>query len=123
MAFLTGKVKLLAYKDSAETEFPKQKIVDEDFDFEDLTVTAAQPCYVALAALGSVTISFTGLGTVNTAYIISDSQNITVNLNGLGNLTLRAGIPCLIPATLTSMVVTNASASTATNVEVVLISG
>lgn len=123
MAFLTGKVKVKIYTDSAETEFPKELILDFDKDFEDVTVDEVETVRISLAASGSQAINVNGVGTIQKVLIYSDTTDLTVAFNGLSAITYKAGVPGMMPLELTSLTVTNASGSSATNVLVVLITG
>lgn len=123
MAFLEGKIDLLVYTDATQTAFPTEKLVDISKEFADLTVAEAQPLYLNLAASGSQAVNFNNVGTVEKVYIYSDSTDITVNFNSLGAITYKAATPGLMPIEITSLTVTNASAVSATNVVVILITG
>ena len=123
MGFLTGNVSVLVYKDSAQTEFPQQKIVDIDQAMTDDSVAEAQVLYIALAASGAQTVNLNGVSSVEKLFIYSDTTDLNVNINGLGDIPYKAGTPGIMPLSVSSLVITNASSSLATTATVALISG
>lgn len=123
MAFLQGTISLEVYSDVQQTEFPKELIPQIAKDFQDLTITGAQVSQIPLAASGSVTVNFNSIGTVKRWYLYSDTTDLNVNMNGLGDVTYETGIPGFVPIQLSSLVLTNASATTATTAFLVLVTG
>lgn len=121
MAFFKGKVELDFYNDSTDTEFPDVNVPSIKRSFKAATAAEAQTTVVSLAALGTQAISLNGLDSIDGVYIYSQSTSITVDINGLGNITLAAGRPSVLFGTVTSLSITNTSASTATTVEVMLV--
>lgn len=123
MAFLTGTITVQVYSDTQQTEFPKELIPQISKDFQDLTITGAQVSQIPLAASGTVTVNFNSIGTIKRWYLLSDTTDLSVNMNGLGNVTYEAGIPGFTPIQLSSLVLTNSSSSLATTAFLVLITG
>jgi hypothetical protein len=123
MAFLEGKLKLKIYTDSTQTEFPTFNLPQVDEDFINDTVTGIQPLYLNLAASGTQAINFNGLTGITQFYIKSDAADITLAMNGLSPVTVKYGVPGYVPIALTSLSITNSSASVATNVTLILIKG
>lgn len=121
MAYLVANVKLKAYTDTNQTEFPEQLVSNIEKEFTSSSVTEVQSLTISLAALGTQAITLNGVATVKRWYIYSSATDVTVEINGLSALTVQAAEPGYIPITLTSLTVNNASASTATTVTVVLI--
>ena len=121
MAFLQGNISFTVYTDSAQTEFPTQLVPQLDIDFEDNAVTQAQASTITLAASGTQTINLNGISGLKRMYLYSDTNDLLVNMNGLGNITYKAQEPGYMPLELTSLAITNSSSSAATNVTVVLI--
>lgn len=91
--------------------------------FENLAVDSAQTTYISLAASGSQTITLNGTSNIQAIYLLSDAADVSVNMNSLGNITLKQGIPSFAGFVVTSLSLVNQSASVATNVTVILISG
>lgn len=123
MAYLTGTISLNVYTDTTQTEFPQENLAQITKSFQSVVVTGASSPLFALAALGSQAVDLNGAGTVTGAYICSSATDINVNINGLGNILFHSGVPAYLPATITSMTITNASSTTATYVTVMLIAG
>lgn len=121
--FLEGKIELLVYRDAAQTEFPVKKVVDVSESFVNNSADEAQSTSISLAASGSQVLNFNTVGTTNYVYIYSDTADINVNINGLGNILFKAQIPSLIGAEITSLTVINSSALVATTVSVSLVTG
>jgi hypothetical protein len=121
MAFLVGSMDIQVYTDSAQTDFPTKFSLNERPEFADSAITEVQTTTVLLAPSGSQTINFNGVGTVRRFFVFSDTADITVNMNSLGALTCKAGDPGWVPFEITSMVITNASASLSTTVTVSLV--
>lgn len=122
MAFLTGSISLQVYTDTAQTNFPTQYALNETMTWTSSSVLSAQNTVVVLAGSGSQTINLNGLtSTVKRISVFSDTSNINVNINGLGNILFQSGEPSYMPATITSLVITNSSSSVATTVTVALI--
>lgn len=121
MAFCKGKLTLNYYNDSSDTEFPQVNVplIDREFKAED--TQGVQTTVVSIAASASQTINLNGLTTAVGIYLFSSAADINVNMNGLGNILFAYNRPCYFPATITSLVITNTSATLATTVEVVLI--
>jgi hypothetical protein len=119
--FITGKLELDFYNDSADTEFPEVNVPSVIREFKSTTAAEVQTTVISLAASGSQTINLNGLDAVTGLYLYSASADLLVNINGLGNLTLKYGRPAYIPVSVTSLVLTNSSASLATTVECSLI--
>ena len=119
--FLTGKITLNAYTDSAETASPLENLplITKEFTADDLV--GAQPTVLSLAAGASQVISLNGIGAVKGLYLFSDGEDVNVNMNALGNLLFSSGYPAFLPATITTLTITNASATTATNVTLTLL--
>lgn len=122
MAFLNGLISFRVYSDSSETEFPQELIPSISKEFENSEITEIQATTVVLAAAGSQTISFNSVGTVKRWYLYSSAADLTLNVNGLGSsITYQSMEPGYIPMTLSSLVITNASASVSTTVTLVMI--
>jgi hypothetical protein len=121
LAFLTGTIQFKAYIDSAETEFPQELVSDIKKEFENDAITEVQSTTISLAAGGSQSITLNGVSPVKRWYLYSSSTALTIDVNGLGNMTFQAGEPGYIPITLTSLSITNASGTTATTVTLILI--
>lgn len=120
MAFLTGTIAFKAYTDSAQTEFPQELVSDLSKDFANSALTGVESSTFSIAALGTQTINFNSVSSVKRFYIYSNTADITVNMNSLGNITCKAGIPGLVPFTVTTLIIGNSSASLATTVTVIL---
>jgi hypothetical protein len=123
MAYLVGSMNIQVYTDSSQTNFPQQVVLNETPSWNDNSVTGVQPTIISLAASGSQTINLNGLTGVTGFYIYSSTANVNVNLNSLGNVLYKYGVPGFVPATVTSMVITNTSSTMATTVTVALIQG
>lgn len=122
MPFLTGTIELQMYTDSAQTEFPKELFPSVSKDFTNNSVTEAQTTIISLAANGGTqVVALNGVATVKGAYFYSNATDLVVNINGLGNMTFQAQTPGFIPATITSLTLTNNDVTNATTVTVVLI--
>ncbi len=122
MAFLVGSMSIQVYTDAAQTNFPTLFSINEGPSWTNSAILSVQTTTIALAGAGTQTINLNGLtASVKRMYLFSDAQNINVNINGLGNILFQAGDPCYMPATVTSLVITNANATLATNVTVSLI--
>jgi hypothetical protein len=121
--YLEGKIEFLVYRDTAQTEFPQKKVTELSEIFNSTSVDESQVLDISLAALGSQTINFNGVGTTNYIYIYSDTTDINVNFNALGNILFKAQIPSHLGIEATSCVITNSSASTATNVYIAMVTG
>lgn len=119
---LVGSIGLQVYTDSSQTNNPQLLMPSITQSWTSSTVTGVQTETVSLAALGAVTVNLNGLTSVKGLFIYSDTTNVSVNINSVGNITCNASIPGFIPFTVTSLVITNASATTATNVTYSLIS-
>ena len=121
MGFFKGKLELDFYNDSADTEFPEVNVPSIKRSFKASSAAEVQTTVISLAASGTQAISLNGLDSIDGLYIYSVSTAITVDINGLGNITLAVGRPSVLFGTITSLSITNTSASTATTVEVMLV--
>lgn len=121
MAFLTGSMNIQVYTDASQTNFPTLLSINEGPAWTNNSIVSVQTTTINIAASGSQAITLNGLSTVKRMYLLSDSQNVNVNINGLGNILFQAGDPAYMPATVTSLTITNTSSSIATNVTVALI--
>jgi hypothetical protein len=118
--FLTGKITLNVYQDSAQTPAPLLNIPSVAQAFQSSVVTGVQTSTVSVAASGTQAITLNGVGTVTGVFLYSDTSNVNVNINGLGNMVLHSGVPGFMPLTVSSLSINNASAA-ATNVTVILL--
>ena len=123
MAFLTGSITLKLYTDSAQTEFPQELIPSMLKSFQNTSVDSAQTTFISIAASGSQAITLNGTSNIQGLYVYSDVADITLALNGLAAITYKAGQAGFMPMVVTSLTVANSSASAATNVTIILISG
>lgn len=123
MAFINGTIQLQAYLDSAQTVFPQLSLPNFNATWNNSSVTSIEPLYFNLAASGSKTINFNGLTGITEFYLYSDATALTIALNGGSAISYKAATPGYIPLAATSMVIVNASGTTATNVTLVLIAG
>lgn len=123
MAYLTGSITLKLYTDSAQTEFPQELIPSMLKSFQNTSVDSAQTTFISLAASGSQAINLNGTSNIQGMYVYSDSQDVTLAINGLSAITYKAGQAGFMPMVVTSLTVANSSSTTATNVTVILISG
>ena len=123
MAFLEGEIKLNLYADSAQTEFPQQLIPSYAKTWMSTSVDEAQTNYINLAASGTQAFTLNGVGDVQGIMIYSDAADLTITINGGTAMTYKAAVPGFMPLVVTSLSITNASASVATNVLVQIISG
>lgn len=123
MAFLNGQLDLQIYTDAAQTEFPQISIPEISMPWTNSSVTGIQPLYFNLAASGTQAVTFNGLTGVTQFYLYSDAANLTLTINGTAGFTYTYGLPGFIPVTLTSLSITNASSTVATNVTLILIKG
>lgn len=123
MAFLVGKLDLKVYSDVSETEFPKELVPQITKEFEDLTISGVQVSSFSLAAAATQAINTNGIGTVKRFYLYSSVSDLSISINGLAALTYEAGIPGFAPITVSSLSITNSSASIATVVSLVLVTG
>lgn len=121
--FLSGTLNLQIYSDSAQTVYPQLSQPNLNVTFTNSAVTGKEELYFSLAASASQTINFNSLSGVTQWYINSDAANLSLQINGASAMTYTFGIPGYIPLTLTSLIVTNASSSVATNVHLILIKG
>jgi hypothetical protein len=119
--FLNGKITLNVYSDASQTAFPLENIPLLTKEFTNSALVGVQPTVFALAGAATQTISLNGVGTVKRLYVYSDAQNINVNINSLGNILFQAGEPAYLPATVTTLIITNAHATISTNVTVILL--
>lgn len=117
MAFVTGELKINVYNDSSDTNFPLINIPAISRTWKSETVTQEQFARYNIAASGSLTVALNSTAPTR-LYLYSDVANILVNINGLGNITFNMGEPAYLPANISSLVITNSSASLAVNVEV-----
>ena len=120
MGFLTGTVEVNFYNDSTDTEFPLVNVPNIRRTFKSSDALEVQTTVVSLAASGSQVISLNGLDTVNCLYLFSTAADILVNINALGNISMAFNRPAIMPASITSLTITNASATDATTVEILL---
>lgn len=123
MAYLTGSINLKLYTDSSQTEFPQELIPSMLKNFQNTGVDSAQTTFINLAASGSQAITLNGTSNIQGMYVFSDSQDITLAINGLSAITYKAGMAGFMPMVVTSLTVANSSSTTATNVTIILISG
>lgn len=123
MAYAIGTISLQVYTDTSDTVFPQLSVPNFSATFKDSTVTGVQPLYINLTASGSQTINLNGIGTPTKFYFYSDATDVNVNINGLGNILFKAMVPGFVPCQISSLVLTNSSSSTATNVTLVLVAG
>lgn len=121
MPFLNVTLDIEIYTDSAQTEFPQELVPHIVKEFEDTAVTQIQATTVSIAANGSQTINLNGLTSVKRFYLFSDTTALNVNMNGLGNITYQAQEAGYCPLNITSLVLGNASSTTATTATVILI--
>lgn len=121
--YLLGRLKLLAYRDSTQTEFPTQKVVDMDEEFSNTSVDETIQLYINLAASGSQVINLDGVSSPQGIYVYSDTSNLSLDFDSLGNITYTAQKPGYFPIQFSSLTVTNASASAATNVQIIIVTG
>lgn len=121
MPFLTASIELTAYTDDNQTEFPQELVPSISKEFSSSSITELQSTTVVLAASGSQTISFNGVGTVKRWYLFSSAADVTLAINGGAALTYQGQEPGYVPLTLSSLVITNASASVSTTVTLVMI--
>lgn len=119
--YLSGKVEVQIYNDSAQTDFPSVLVPKITREFSDNSSAEAQLTVISLAASGSQTIQLNGVDTVTRMYLYSSSADIQVNINSLGNINMKYGEPCFAPFTVSSLTITNTSSTVATTVEVLLI--
>lgn len=123
MAFLEGTIELKLYTDSEQTESPQELIPSYNKVFQNVSVDSAQTTYISLPASGSQTINLNGTSNIQGVALYSSTSDISVNINTLGNITLKAQSPGYMPFVVTSISITNQSSTEATNVLIVLISG
>jgi hypothetical protein len=122
--FLTGKIELVAYEDSQQTEFPMQKILDMSKAFSDNNLGNAQTLRLELAGGANHTIDLNGINTplnVNRFFLFSDRQAVNVYLSGVSpSFVLKANEPGYMPGAIVQMKIENADPTNATTVTVVL---
>jgi hypothetical protein len=124
MAYLTGTIEFKVYTDSAQTEFPQELVPSIKKEFSDNSISEVQATTISLPASGSQAINLNGVATVKRWYLYTDASSLTLTINGSATtFTYNPGIPGFIPMTLTSLSITNDSASAATNVTLVLVTG
>lgn len=121
--YISGKIELQAYTDSAQTEFPKELVPSIEKEFANTAATEIQCTTLTLAGAASQAISLNGVGSITKIYLYSDATDLNVNINGLGNILYSAQVPGLMPLSVTSLTITNAHATTSTTVTLVLIAG
>lgn len=119
--FLSGTLELQIYNDASQTDFPTVLVPQIKRTFSDNSSAEAQLTIINLAALGAQAITLNGVDTVTRMYLYSSSADVSVNINALGNINMKYGEPCFAPFTVTSLTITNTSASVATTVEILLI--
>lgn len=117
MGFLTGQLVINVYDDVSDTNFPLINIPLINRIWKNGTVTQQQFAKYALVASGSISVNVNNTAPTR-MYLYSDEADINVNINGLGNLLFTSGEPAYLPATVTSLVITNTSASVPITVEV-----
>lgn len=116
MAYLVNNIEFKVYSDTSETEFPQQLLASVSKEFSSSTVTELLTVSVVLAGAGAQTINLNGVGTIKRWYLYSSSTALNVNMNSLGDVTYQAQEAGYTPITLSSLVITNASASDSTTV-------
>lgn len=119
--FLSGTLELQLYNDAAQTDFPSVLVPKIKREWSDTSSAEAQLTVISIAASGSQAITVNGLDTITRMYLYSSAADIQVNINSLGNITMKYGEPCIAPFTVTSLTITNTSSTVATTVEVLLI--
>lgn len=119
--FLSGTLELQIYNDASQTDFPTVLVPQIKRTFSDTSTAEAQLTVINIAASGSQAITLNGVDTVTRMYLYSSSADIQVNINALGNITMKYGEPCYAPFTVSSLTITNTSSSVATTVEILLI--
>jgi len=122
-AILEGSIELKVYTDSQQTEFPQELIPNITKSFQNLAVDSAQITYISLSASGSQAITLNGTSNLQYMYLYSDTSDLSLAINGGAAITYKAAIPGFMPLVVTSLTITNASASVATNVAIAIISG
>jgi hypothetical protein len=120
--FLEGSVQLKVYADAEQTQFP-QELLPSYLNKWSAEPSGVQTIVVSVPASGSQSINLNGLSNVTGVMIFSDAYDINVNINSLGNILYKAGVPGFMPLVVTSLSVTNTSSTYATNVTVAIISG
>lgn len=120
--FSVYKVSLNVYSDPDQTTFPNQNLASFSKEIDDSTVTGFESTTINLAASGSQSINLNGISNVTSLFIYSDTNDCTLTING-NAMTLKAGIPGLMPIAITSLSITNLSSTTVTNVTIMLIAG
>lgn len=121
MPFLKASIGVTAYTDDNETEFPQELVPSITKEFTNSDITEIQSTTVVLAPSGVQSISFNGVGTVKRWYIFSNVADLTLAINGGTPVTCQGSEPGYVPITLTSLSITNASASVSTTVTLVMI--
>lgn len=117
MAFLIGELKVQAYNDTSDTNSPLVNIPNIDRKWKNSALTQDQVALYNIPANGTITVNVNGISPTR-LYLYADLANIQVNINALGNILFALGEPAYMPATVTSLVITNTSATLAVNVEV-----
>ena len=118
--FLTGKIQLIAYNDSQQTEFPQEKVLDMAKELSANDLTNAETLVVPLVGAGSHVVNFNSISPVKRWFIYSNATEVTVALNGGSSLNLLVNEPGYMPLAITSMTLTNTDPDTDTTVTVVL---
>lgn len=121
MPFLNASISCQVYTDPDQTEFPQELLPSIQKEFSSSDITEIQSTTVTLTASGSQVIAFNGVDTVKRWYMYSNSADVGLEINGGASVTFQAGEPGYVPITLTSLHITNLSASVATTVTLVMI--
>ena len=122
-AILQGSIQLQVYTDSQQTEFPQELIPNITKSFQNLAVDSAQIVYLNIVGAASQAINLNGTSNIQGIYIYSDTSDLSLAINGGSAITYKAAYPGYMPMVVTSLTITNASATVATNVVVAIVSG